>query len=121
MAAVERTPGTADLPARRLPAGDGLIASPEPAAVDIRVCAGLPGIASTLRVLHAAAQAGGFEIAYQTRPYKNRREPGYRVYVTLWFPAEDPAESCGAAHNRQVIRRPAAPRPVKDPGKRHHP
>jgi hypothetical protein len=98
-----------------------MTARPGPAAVKVRVSADLPGIASAPRALHDAAQAGGFEIADQTRPYPNRREPGFRVYVTLRFPPQDPSESCGAAHNRQAIRRPAAPRPVKDPGKRHHP
>jgi hypothetical protein len=72
-------------------------------------------------VLHIAALDEGLEIPEKSGLYPNRREPGYRVYVTLRFPPADPAEPCGAAHNRQAIRRPAAPRPVKAPGKRHHP
>lgn len=89
--------------------------------VKVRLSGDAPAIAEALRVLHIAALAEGFEIPEKSGLYPNRREPGYRVYVTLRFRPEDPAKSCGAAHSRQAIRRPAAPRPVKEPGKRHHP
>ena len=82
---------------------------PAPAAVKVRVSGDMPGIAAALLVIHDAARTWGFEISGQTRPYPNRREPGHRVYITLRFPPEEDTRSCGAAHRRQAIRRPAAP------------
>ena len=86
-----------------------MTAQAPPGAVKVRVLGEMPGIANTLRAIRDAAQAAGFEIADQTRPYPNRREPGYRVYLTLRLPANETPESRGAAHRRQAIRRPAAP------------
>lgn len=80
-----------------------------PADVKVRVSGDLPGIASVLRVLRDAAEIEGFEVSDLSRPYPNRREPGYRVYVTLRFPPEEETRLRGAAHSRQAIRRPAAP------------
>ena len=40
-------------------------------------------------------------------PYRNRREPGYRVYLTVRVPPHD-TDQGGAAHSQQAIRRPAA-------------
>lgn len=69
-----------------------------------------PGVASALRVLRDAAEIEGFEVTKPSRPYPNRRDPGFRVYVALRFPADDDtSDSRGAAHSRQAIRRPAAP------------
>ena len=77
--------------------------------VKVRLSGDVPAIAEALRVLHIAALAEGFEIPEKSGLYPNRREPGYRVYVTLRFPPEEDTRSCGAAHSRQAIRRPAAP------------
>lgn len=94
-----------------------------PGAVKVRVSVDLPGIAALLRVLRDAAGTAGLGADISPRLYPNRHEPGYRVYVVLRFPAGgDPANVRRAAHSHQAIRRPAAPRPVKEsPGKRHHP
>ena len=46
-------------------------------------------------------------------PYACDSEPGVRWYLTV-RPAEDLPTSRGAVHNRQAIRRPAAP------SRRHH-
>lgn len=78
-------------------------------AVKIRVCGDLHGIAEAVRVLHIAALAEGFQIPEKSGLYPNRREPGYRVYITLRFPADEDTEPRRAAHRRQAIRRPAAP------------
>jgi hypothetical protein len=67
------------------------------------------GRAGTAAVFADATQTEGFAVTGQTRPYPNRREPGYRVYVTLRFPPGEDTRPCGAAHSRQAIRRPAAP------------
>lgn len=75
-------------------------------------------------MLLAAADAEGFEIAETSQPYPNRRDPGFRLYLTLRFPADDETanDQRGAAHYRQAIRRPAAPLPAKEThGKRHLP
>jgi hypothetical protein len=83
------------------------------ASVSVRLSGDLPGIARFLDALAAVAQTGGFEVPelppQRLRAYPNRREPGYRVYVALRFPPEEDTRSCGAAHSRQAIRRPAAP------------
>lgn len=91
--------------------------------VEFRLSGDLPGIATALRVLRDAAEIEGFEIGEPSRPYPNRREPGYRVYLALRLPADgDTTEQRGAAHRRQAIRRPAAPLPAKETrGKRHLP
>ncbi len=86
-----------------------------PADVKVRVSGDMPGIASVLRVLHDAAQIEGFEVAERSRPYPNRREPGYRVYVTLRFPPEEDTVRAGRRTAAKQIRRPAAP------SRRHHP
>ena len=51
--------------------------------VKVRLSGDAPAIAEALRVLHIAALAEGFEIPEKSGLYPNRREPGYRVYVTL--------------------------------------
>jgi hypothetical protein len=92
-----------------------------PAEVGVRVLGGMPGVATVLRLLHNAAQAGGVEVTGQTHPHPNRREPGYRVYLTLRFPSGSTTDSCGAVHSRQAIHRPAAPLQEAPTRKRHHP
>ena len=87
----------------------------QPADVQLRVSGDLPAIASALRVLRDAAEIEGLEFGEMSRPYPNRREPGYRVYVTLRFPPDENNRPRGAAHSHQAIRRPAAP------SRRHHP
>jgi hypothetical protein len=87
--------------------------------VKVRLLGILPGVSAAVRVLTAAAEAGGFEVAEVSRAYPNRRDPGFRLYVTLRFPADDQR---GAAHSRQAIRRPADPIPAKETqGTRHLP
>jgi uncharacterized protein (DUF2126 family) len=78
--------------------------------VKVRLLGILPGISAAVRVLAAAAEAGGFEVAEVSQPYPNRRDPGFRLYATLRFPAEDETteDQRGATHRRQAIRRPAA-------------
>lgn len=92
--------------------------------VKVRLLGILPGVSAAVRVLTAAAEAEGFEVAEVSQAYPNRRDPGFRLYITLRFPARDePAEDQrGTAHRRQAIRRPAAPIPAKESqGKRHLP
>jgi hypothetical protein len=90
--------------------------NPEPAArvsgvmevIKVRLSGDIPGITQALWVLDAATATAGGRLDGQTAPYRNRREPGYRVYLALRFPLEENAKSCGAAHRRQAIDRPAA-------------
>jgi uncharacterized protein (DUF2126 family) len=92
--------------------------------VKVRLLGILPGISAAVRVLTAAAEAEGFEVAEVSRAYANRQDPGFRLYATLRFPAEGetPDDQRGAAHSRQAIRRPAAALPAKETqGKRHLP
>jgi len=79
--------------------------------VKVRLLGILPGISAAVRVLTAAAEAEGFEVAEVSQPYPNRRDPGFRLYATLRFPADDETteDQRGATHSRQAIRRPAAP------------
>lgn len=65
------------------------------AYVRVRVSGDTPGVARALRVLHDASENGGFEIAEESRPYPNHREPGFRVYVTLRFPVPDGTDAAG--------------------------
>jgi uncharacterized protein (DUF2126 family) len=92
--------------------------------VKVRLLGILPGVSAAVRVLTAAAEAEGFEVAEVSPAYPNRRDPGFRLYVTLRFPGEDetPEDQRGTAHRRQAIRRPAAAIPAKESqGKRHLP
>jgi hypothetical protein len=86
--------------------------------VRVRLLGILPGISAAVRVLTAAAEAEGFEVAEVSQPYPNRRDPGFRLYVTLRFPDTAETTDCqrGAAHHRQAIRRPA-----DAPSRRHLP
>jgi uncharacterized protein (DUF2126 family) len=77
--------------------------------VKVRLLGILPGVSAAVRVLTAAAEAEGFEVAEVSPAYPNRRDPGFRLYVTLRFPASEDTEPCRATHRRQAIRRPAAP------------
>jgi hypothetical protein len=65
------------------------------AYVKVRVSGDTPGVARALRVLRDASETGGFEIAEESRPYPNHREPGFRVYVTLRFPVPDGPDPAG--------------------------
>jgi hypothetical protein len=92
--------------------------------VKVRLSGTLPVLSASLHVLYAAEEAGGLEVAEVSQPYPNRRDSGFRLYVTLRFPAAaGPADDQrGAAHHRQAIRRPAAALPAKETqGKRHLP
>jgi hypothetical protein len=72
---------------RRSTSGSGATVAPQ--ATTVRICLNgtTPGIEAALRVLNAGIFDEGYEISGPSRPYPNRREPGHRVYVTLWFPA----------------------------------
>jgi len=90
-------------PGRRLPAGAPAVSvrltgDPDACARLLMLLAGLPGLAL------ARGPRG---------PYACDTEPGVRWYLTV-RPADDLPASPGTAHNRQVIRRPAAP------SRRHH-
>ena len=76
--------------------------------IKVRLSGDMPGITQALRVLDDAAATSGGRLDGQTVPYPNRREPGYRVYLALRLPLEENDKSCGAAHRRQAIDRPAA-------------
>jgi hypothetical protein len=84
--------------------------------VKVRVSGDATAFAAVLDVLTAAAQGGAFEVAEVSDLYPNRRNPGYRVYLTLAVPdaADTTHDQRGAAHHRQAIRRPAAPIPAKE-------
>jgi hypothetical protein len=75
--------------------------------VKVRVSGDTQGIATALRILHDTSHIKGFEIAEESRPYANRREPGFRVYVTLRFPADDPAPRGASSGTASTTRRPA--------------
>jgi hypothetical protein len=76
--------------------------------IKVRLSGDLPGITQALTALSAAVEDAGGHTEGLTSPYPNRREPGYRVYLALRLPLEENAKSCGAAHRRQAIDRPAA-------------
>ena len=76
--------------------------------IKVRLSGELPGITQALIALSAAVEATGGRTEGLTNPYPNRREPGYRVYLALRLPLEENDKSCGAAHRRQAIDRPAA-------------
>ena len=76
--------------------------------IKVRLSGSTPGITQALRALSAAVEAAGGFADGLTSPYPNRREPGYRVYLALRLPSEENTKSCGAAHRRQAIDRPAA-------------
>jgi len=85
--------------------------------VKVRLLGILPGVSAAVRVLTAAAEAEGFEVAEVSQAYPNRRDPGFRLYVTLRFPtSEDTRSSAGRRTAAKAIRRPAA-----NPSRRHHP
>ena len=75
----------------------------------VRLLGTLPGVSAAVRVLTAAAETEGFEIAEVSQAYPNRRDPGFRLYVMLRFPTDEDTDPGRAAHRRQAIRRPAAP------------
>jgi hypothetical protein len=91
------------------------------ASVSIRVSGDLPGIAWFLDALAAAAQSGGFEVPGAPpqgfRAYPNRREPGFRVYLTVRFPCQptDPAR----AGRRTAAKQSTAPLPLPRAKKIH--
>jgi hypothetical protein len=80
--------------------------------VKVRLIGILPGVSAAVRVLTAAGEAEGLEVAEVSQAYPNRRDPGFRLYVTLRFSTTE--DQRGAAHSRQAIRRPAAPIPAKE-------
>lgn len=79
--------------------------------VKVRLPGILPGVSAAARALTATAESEGFVVAEVSQPYPNRRDPGFRLYVTLRFPADNETalKPRGATHRRQAIRRPAAP------------
>jgi hypothetical protein len=90
--------------------------------VKVRVSGDATAFAAVLDVLIAAAQGGAFEVAEVSALYPNRRDPGYRVYLTLAVPgsADTTHNQRRAAHSRQAIRRPAAALPAKETQGRKH-
>jgi hypothetical protein len=90
--------------------------------VKVRLSGDAAVFTAVLDALTAAAQGGAFEVAEVSALYPNRRDPGYRVYLTIAVPDNTGTDQRGAAHSRQAIRRPAAPRQAKEnPGRRHLP
>ena len=90
------------------------------ASVGVRVSGDLPGTARFLDALAAAAHAGGFEAPeppQALRAYPNRREPGFRVYLTVRFPQQhtDPPR----AGRRTAAKQSAAPLPLPRAKKNH--
>jgi hypothetical protein len=78
--------------------------------VKVRLLGILPGVSAAVRVLTAAAEAEGFEVAEVSQAYPNRRDPGFRLYVTLRFPgAADAAKT--SAGRRTTAKQSAAPLP----------
>jgi hypothetical protein len=78
--------------------------------VKVRLLGILPGVSAALRALTAAAEAGGFEVAEISQAYPNRRDPGFRLYATLRFPAEDETTKTSAGR-RTAAKQSAAPLP----------
>jgi hypothetical protein len=83
-------------------------------SVEVRLTGDAPAIDSALRVLRDAARGEGFEVSPPSRPYPNRREPGYRVYLALRLPEEN----TDRAGRRTAAKQSAAPLPRQ---RRHHP
>jgi hypothetical protein len=75
--------------------------------VKVRLSGDVPAVTEALRVLFRARHDEGFEMSEASGPYPNRREPGYRVYVTLRFPPEN-ADRAG---RRTAAKQSAAPLP----------
>jgi hypothetical protein len=65
--------------------------------VQVRLSGDLTAIAGMLRILRDAADLENLELSEASRPYPNRREAGYRVYLTLRVPAADDATGRGRA------------------------
>ena len=78
--------------------------------VKVRLLGILPGVSAALRALTAAAEAEGFEIAEASPAYPNRRDPGFRLYVTLRFPADSDTAKTSAGR-RTTAKQSAAPLP----------
>ena len=95
------------------------------ASVSVRVSGDLPGIARFLDALAATAETGGFEVpeppTQGLRAYPNRREPGFRVYVTIRFPQQptDPARTGRRTAAKQSAAPLALPRAKKIHEERH--
>jgi len=74
----------------------------------VRLLGTLPSVSAALRAL-TAAEAEGFEVAEVSRAYANRRDPGFRLYAFLRFPAENDAKT--SAGRRTAAKQSAAPLP----------
>ena len=79
--------------------------------VKVRLSGDTAALGAALALLVSAAQIGGAEIAEQSALYPNRRDPGFRLYVTLRFPTADGDASPTSAGRRTAAKQSAAPLP----------
>lgn len=68
-----------------------VVTTSPPRITRVRVSGPADCVSGFIRVLTDAAQIEGFSILSQSEPRQNRREPGFRVYLTVQFPDEDAA------------------------------
>jgi hypothetical protein len=73
--------------------------------VKVRLSGDTAALGVALALLVSAVQGGGAEIAEQSALYPNRRDPGYRVYLTLAVPDSTGTGPRGPVRHRQAIRR----------------
>ena len=73
-----------------------------PGMVKIRLSGELPAV-DTLTAILASCPAVDL-LTGPDGPYRNHRDPGHRVYLTVRVPA-DTAEQGGAGHSHTAIRR----------------
>jgi hypothetical protein len=74
----------------------------------VRISGDEIAITGVLTALVAAARAAGFEIPEQSGLYPNRRDPGYRAYLTLALPEGTDTDRAG---RRTAAKQSAAPLP----------
>lgn len=76
--------------------------------VKVRLSGDTAALGAALAMLVSAVQGGGAEIAEQSGLYPNRRDPGYRVYLTLAVPDSTGTDQRGPVRRRQAIRKDGA-------------
>ena len=86
----------------------------------VRISGDTAVIGEVLLALADAARAGHFEIPEQSALYPNRRDPGYRVYVTLAFPGDPESSSAGRRTTAKQSAAPLPPIPAKETQARRH-
>ena len=74
----------------------------------VRISGDELAITAVLSALVTAARAAGAEIPEQSSLYPNRRDPGYRVYLTLVLPDDTDTDRAG---RRTAAKQSAAPLP----------